>query len=172
MICTAPITCSLSPPRFLPPSLSLQVLCWGVRDMKRFQLLPVTSPLVEVECGGTVVRSEHIKDAKKNPNFPKPVVSFEVVGLATCTCAVFSWWVWLVNNVHMIFRNKGGVGVTYIYKYSIVQYFSLIIQTVSSTCLKRSCTVHPSTSRFLTRGRLVACRWLGHTLSNPSKTSS
>ena len=75
---------SLSP----SPSLPLQVLCWGVRDMKRFQLLPVTSPLVEVECGGTVVRSEHIKDAKKNPNFPKPVVSFEVVGtcIATCTC--------------------------------------------------------------------------------------
>ena len=58
-----------------------QVLCWGVRDMKRFQLLPVTSPLVEVECGGTVVRSQHIKDAKKNPNFPKPVVSFEVVSI-------------------------------------------------------------------------------------------
>lgn len=47
--------------------------------MKRFQLLHVTSPLVELECGGTVVRSEHIKNAKENPNFPKPVISFDVV---------------------------------------------------------------------------------------------
>lgn len=39
----------------------------------------MTSPLVELECGGTVVRSEPIKDAEKNPNFPKPVVSFEIV---------------------------------------------------------------------------------------------
>lgn len=58
-----------------------QVLCWGVRDMKRFQLLHVTSPLVEMECGGTVVRSEYIKNAKENPNFPKPVISFDVVSV-------------------------------------------------------------------------------------------
>ena len=56
-----------------------QILCWGVRDMKRFQLMHVTSPLVEMECGGTVVRSDHIKNAKENPNFPKPVISFDVV---------------------------------------------------------------------------------------------
>ena len=54
--------------------------------MKRFQLLPVISPLVEVECGGTVIRSEYIKDAKKNPNFPKPVVSFEVVSTSYNAC--------------------------------------------------------------------------------------
>lgn len=47
--------------------------------MKRYQLLQVNSPLVEMECGGTVVRSEHIKNAKENPNFPKPVISFDVV---------------------------------------------------------------------------------------------
>ena len=47
--------------------------------MKRFQLLKVTSPIVEVECGGTVVRTKHIKDADKNPNFPDPIVTFDVV---------------------------------------------------------------------------------------------
>ncbi len=61
---------------FLPLS---QILCWGVRDMKRYQLLKVTSPMVELECGGTVVRSEPIKDTEENPNFPKPVISFDVV---------------------------------------------------------------------------------------------
>ena len=56
-----------------------QVLCWGVRDMKKYQLLSVTSPLVEIECGGTVVRTQPIKDASKDPNFPDPIISFDVV---------------------------------------------------------------------------------------------
>ncbi|XP_064383023.1 myoferlin-like isoform X2 [Halichondria panicea] len=56
----------------------VEILCWGVRDMKRYQLLKVTSPLVELECGGTIVRSEPIKDTDENPNFPKPVISFDV----------------------------------------------------------------------------------------------
>ena len=78
-----------SPPRmhFIVPSgirpvlqkTRVEVLCWGVRDMKRYQLLNVSSPLVEMECGGTVVRSVYIKDAQDNPNFPKPVISFDVV---------------------------------------------------------------------------------------------
>lgn len=57
----------------------LQVLCWGVRDMKRFRLLQVTSPLVELECGGNIVKTKHIQDTKKNPNFPDPVISMDVV---------------------------------------------------------------------------------------------
>ena len=61
--------------------LCLQVLCWGVRDMKRFQLLQVTSPLVEFECGGVSVKSKNIKNTKDNPNFPDPVLSFDVVSL-------------------------------------------------------------------------------------------
>ena len=58
--------------------------------MKRYQLLKVTSPMVELECGGTVVRSEPIKDATENPNFPKPVISFDVVSklcnIVHCAC--------------------------------------------------------------------------------------
>lgn len=71
------------------------MLCWGVRDMKRFRLLQVTSPLVELECGGNVVKTTHIKDTKKNPNFPEPVISMDVVSTmntlpilsySMCTC--------------------------------------------------------------------------------------
>ena len=62
----------------LPP-FSSQVLCWGVRDMKRYQLLKVDSPLVELECGGTVLQSKYIKDASRNPNFPEPIVTIDVV---------------------------------------------------------------------------------------------
>ena len=47
--------------------------------MRQFQLLSVASPMVEVECSGYVQRSEHIKDAKKNPNFTRNIISFEVV---------------------------------------------------------------------------------------------
>ena len=54
--------------------------------MKRFQLLKVTSPLVELECGGIVIKSEPIKDASKNPNFPKPVMSFDVVSVSLQHC--------------------------------------------------------------------------------------
>lgn len=68
-------------PHATPPCTRPQVLCWGVRDMKRYQLLQVTSPLVEMECGGTVIRSENIKNTKENPNFPKPVISFDVVSV-------------------------------------------------------------------------------------------
>ncbi len=52
--------------------------------MKRYQLLHVNSPLVEMECGGVKIQSEHIKDAKENPNFPKPVLSFDVVSFEGC----------------------------------------------------------------------------------------
>ncbi|KAL5471556.1 hypothetical protein EMCRGX_G029681 [Ephydatia muelleri] len=57
----------------------IEVLCWGVRDMKRFQLLPVESPYVELECGGTVVQTKHIQKVSRNPNFPDPVVTFDVL---------------------------------------------------------------------------------------------
>ena len=49
--------------------------------MKRFRLLQVTSPLVELECGGNIVKTKHIKDTKKNPNFPDPVISMDVVSI-------------------------------------------------------------------------------------------
>jgi hypothetical protein len=56
----------------------IEVLCWGVRDMKKYQLLPIKCPLVEVECGGFTQRTPPISDATKNPNFPQPVISMDV----------------------------------------------------------------------------------------------
>ena len=49
--------------------------------MKHYLLLPVDSPLVEVECGGVIQRSQHIEDTRKNPNFPDPLIHFEVVSV-------------------------------------------------------------------------------------------
>lgn len=47
--------------------------------MKRFRLLQVTSPLVKIECGGIIIETKPINDTKKNPNFPEPVLSMDVV---------------------------------------------------------------------------------------------
>ena len=47
--------------------------------MKRFRLLKVTSPFVEIECGGNLVKTKHIKNTEKNPNFPDPVITMDMV---------------------------------------------------------------------------------------------
>jgi hypothetical protein len=56
----------------------IEVLCWGVRNMKRYQLLPVNNPIVEIECAGNIVQTDPMKNAKENPNFPDPVVTMDV----------------------------------------------------------------------------------------------
>lgn len=57
----------------------VEVLCWGVRNMKKFQLSAVTSPSIEFECGGHLVSSKVIKNTKKNPNFDESVLFFDVM---------------------------------------------------------------------------------------------
>ncbi|XP_062590633.1 dysferlin-like [Saccostrea cucullata] len=58
---------------------AIEVLCWGVRNMQKFQLAAVTSPSVEFECGGHVMESSIIKNTKKNPNFNENVLFFDVM---------------------------------------------------------------------------------------------
>ena len=59
----------------------LQVLCWGVRNMKKFQMSSVTSPSIEFEVSGNVLESSVIKSTKRNPNFSEPHIVFDVVRL-------------------------------------------------------------------------------------------
>uniref|UniRef100_A0ABM0MBF2 Otoferlin n=1 Tax=Saccoglossus kowalevskii TaxID=10224 RepID=A0ABM0MBF2_SACKO len=68
-------------PRGIRPNLSkhkIEILFWGVRDMKRLQLTSVDRPRVDVECAGRVITSTVIENAKKNPNFTQPVKYIEV----------------------------------------------------------------------------------------------
>lgn len=58
---------------------SPQVLFWGVREMKKVQLLSVDRPQVVIECGGRGVRSCVIQSYKNNPNFNVQADAFEVV---------------------------------------------------------------------------------------------
>ncbi|EDV23443.1 uncharacterized protein TRIADDRAFT_27805, partial [Trichoplax adhaerens] len=68
-------------PSGIRPVLSkfrIQVLFWGVRDMRKLQLQAVVHPQIEIECGGQVVQSEICSNAKKNPNFTNVVASLDV----------------------------------------------------------------------------------------------
>nr|XP_022342080.1 myoferlin-like isoform X4 [Crassostrea virginica] len=58
---------------------AIEVLCWGVRNMQKFQLAAVTSPSIEFECGGHVMESNVIKNTKKNPNFTENILFFDVM---------------------------------------------------------------------------------------------
>ncbi|XP_013363390.1 PREDICTED: fer-1-like protein 6 isoform X4 [Chinchilla lanigera] len=68
-------------PANIRPVLSkyrVEVLFWGVREMKKVQLLSVDRPQVLIECGGRGVKSCVIQSYKNNPNFSIQADTFEV----------------------------------------------------------------------------------------------
>nr|CAD7441046.1 unnamed protein product [Timema bartmani] len=63
-------------PEYIKPkivSYRMEVLFWGVRNMKKVQLRDVSRPNVSVECSGYKVSSPIIEDAARNANFDPPV---------------------------------------------------------------------------------------------------
>ncbi|XP_014771959.1 otoferlin isoform X1 [Octopus bimaculoides] len=68
-------------PKGIRPILSkhrVEVLFWGVRDLKRLQLTHVDRPRIDIECAGHILQSSVIANAKKNPNFSILVKFFDV----------------------------------------------------------------------------------------------
>ncbi|XP_061780505.1 otoferlin-like isoform X2 [Nerophis lumbriciformis] len=56
----------------------IEVLFWGLRDLKRVNLAQVDRPRVDIECAGKGVQSTLIPNYRKNPNFSTLVKCFEV----------------------------------------------------------------------------------------------
>ncbi|XP_066543887.1 fer-1-like protein 6 [Amia ocellicauda] len=68
-------------PQNIRPVLSryrLEVLFWGLRELKKVQLLSVDRPQVFIECAGKGIRSSVIQSYKSNPNFSVLVDVFDV----------------------------------------------------------------------------------------------
>uniref|UniRef100_A0A672YWU7 C2 domain-containing protein n=1 Tax=Sphaeramia orbicularis TaxID=375764 RepID=A0A672YWU7_9TELE len=55
-----------------------QVLFWGLRELKKVQLLSVDRPQVFIECAGKTLRSSVIQKYKSNPNFTTLVDDIEL----------------------------------------------------------------------------------------------
>lgn len=66
-----------------------QILAWGLRNMKSYQLASVSSPSLVVECGGQSVQSCVIKNLRKNPNFDICTLFMEVVSLTSPRFATY-----------------------------------------------------------------------------------
>lgn len=64
---------------FLCVCVRVQVLFWGLRDLKRVQLFEVERPMVRVECAGQQLESEEIESYKTHSNFKELVRYIDVV---------------------------------------------------------------------------------------------
>ncbi|XP_078489340.1 myoferlin [Ciona intestinalis] len=56
---------------------AVEILVWGVREMKSFNLLAVDNPSVMIQIGEVELRTEVMKNFKHNPNFEEPVYYIE-----------------------------------------------------------------------------------------------
>uniref|UniRef100_A0A674K2Y2 C2 domain-containing protein n=1 Tax=Terrapene triunguis TaxID=2587831 RepID=A0A674K2Y2_9SAUR len=57
----------------------IEILFWGLRDLKRVNLFEVDQPQVIIECAGKKVESEVVVSYKENPNFNELVKYINVV---------------------------------------------------------------------------------------------
>ncbi|KAJ4432233.1 hypothetical protein ANN_20849 [Periplaneta americana] len=51
----------------------MEVLFWGLRDLKRLRFVTIKKPLVVLQCNMTEVRSSVLTDVKQNLNFTEPL---------------------------------------------------------------------------------------------------
>ncbi|XP_011064503.1 PREDICTED: otoferlin-like [Acromyrmex echinatior] len=68
------------PPDIRPKMTSyrLEVIFWGVRDMRKIKYIPIRRPRIIVECAGVHIKSEVMKNARKFSNFEEPHIIIEL----------------------------------------------------------------------------------------------
>lgn len=64
---------------FVCVRVCIQVLFWGLRELKRVELFEVSRPFVRIECAGHQLESEEIDNFKLHPNFKEMVSFIDVV---------------------------------------------------------------------------------------------
>lgn len=57
----------------------LEVVFWGIRNIRKINYIPVHRPRIIVECAGVHVKSTVIENVKKFSNFREPRVMMELV---------------------------------------------------------------------------------------------
>ncbi|XP_052861524.1 otoferlin-like [Anopheles cruzii] len=68
-------------PREVRPNLArfrIEVLFWGLRDLKRVHFMTVDKPRIDIECSGKILSSSIIQNAKRNPNFAAMLKCFDL----------------------------------------------------------------------------------------------
>lgn len=59
----------------------LEVIFWGVRDMKKMNCMSVNKPKITLECAGVHISSEVMENAKKFSNYEEPRVIIDLVSI-------------------------------------------------------------------------------------------
>lgn len=57
----------------------LEVIFWGVRDMRKINCTKVNKPRVVLECGGVFVKSEVMDNFKRFSNFEENRIMIDLV---------------------------------------------------------------------------------------------
>lgn len=57
---------------------AVEVMSWGLRNMKKYQLTSVSSPSIDFQIGEHKIETKVIKNLKRNPNFDEPLYFFDV----------------------------------------------------------------------------------------------
>ncbi|KAK6731499.1 hypothetical protein RB195_007764 [Necator americanus] len=60
---------------------AVQVLCWGVRNLKKYHFLSIRRPFLELIIGDTETQTDPIDNVAKDPNFDTPLITFPKVSL-------------------------------------------------------------------------------------------
>lgn len=97
------------PPDIRPKMASyrMEVIFWGVRDIKTVHFLPVYKPRILIECCGIVVKSQVMENAKEFNNFKDPriivnlVINFTNIFLLAINCNLDFYYFFFYNIISL-----------------------------------------------------------------------